>query len=142
MEYKGSIGCTKCGYNKCQASLAFHHINPEEKEFGISKIGKRFRSISELTKEITDELDKCNVLCSNCHLEEHSHVEFFDIHKDFIYEKASNYKEKQSKLDRNLVKSMFESGLSQSEISRRLNVNTSTISRVIVKLKIYLNQEY
>lgn len=35
VEYKGGK-CEKCGYNKCEGALHFHHINPDEKDFTIS----------------------------------------------------------------------------------------------------------
>ena len=57
--------CQRCGYNKCMRALEFHHKNPLEKDFGISKI---------LTKNIEvlkQEVDKCDLLCSNCHAEVH-----------------------------------------------------------------------
>ncbi len=57
--------CNNCGYNKCNAALCFHHLIPGEKDVGIAKL----RSHS-FTK-IKPELDKCVLLCSNCHAEEH-----------------------------------------------------------------------
>lgn len=62
--YKGGV-CEICGYNKCLAALEFHHINMEEKEFTISKV----RTLS--VDKIKHELDKCMLLCSNCHREIH-----------------------------------------------------------------------
>lgn len=64
VNYKGGQ-CTKCGYNKCIAALEFHHVNPNEKKFSISKRrGFTFENIKS-------ELDKCIILCSNCHKELH-----------------------------------------------------------------------
>jgi len=63
VEYKGGE-CNKCGYNKCIDALEFHHLNPEEKDFGIS--GKSW-SFERLKKEV----DKCLLVCSNCHKEIH-----------------------------------------------------------------------
>lgn len=65
VNYKGGK-CEICGYDKCIAALEFHHINPEEKEFGIGRSGVT-RSLKILKKEI----DKCMLLCSNCHKEIH-----------------------------------------------------------------------
>src|SRR4051794_20027001 len=64
IEYKGGK-CIKCGYVKCIDALTFHHRNPKEKSFNIS--GSHTRKWSELQKE----LDKCDLLCHNCHAEEH-----------------------------------------------------------------------
>lgn len=57
--------CKICGYNKCLAALEFHHRNPKEKERAISSLHKTWNKIKE-------ELDKCDLLCSNCHREVHS----------------------------------------------------------------------
>lgn len=66
IEYKGGE-CQICGYNKCIDALEFHHINPEEKEFGISAKG-----YTRSWEKVRDELDKCILVCSNCHREIHS----------------------------------------------------------------------
>lgn len=64
VQYKGGK-CIKCGYNKCNGSLTFHHINPHEKEFSIANC-----SLTSFDK-IKNELDKCILLCYNCHMEIH-----------------------------------------------------------------------
>jgi hypothetical protein len=65
VQYKGGK-CQKCGYNKCITALEFHHRNPEEKDFSISwAIGNM--SFSELLLEV----EKCDLVCSNCHKEIH-----------------------------------------------------------------------
>ncbi len=64
--YKGGK-CQKCGYNECQAALDFHHRNPEEKDFAIC----RRYGCRKLSESIKKELDKCDLLCANCHREEH-----------------------------------------------------------------------
>lgn len=66
VEYKGGK-CQKCGYNKCQGALDFHHRDPKEKDFSIcKKYGCR-----KITDRIRRELDKCDLLCANCHREQH-----------------------------------------------------------------------
>lgn len=57
--------CKKCGYNRCIRSLQFHHRDPSQKDFTISK-HKCLNWID--TKK---ELDKCDLLCANCHGETH-----------------------------------------------------------------------
>ena len=59
--------CSRCGYNKSVQALNFHHIDEEEKEFAIS--GSHTRSWDSIQKE----LDKCILLCANCHQEEHEY---------------------------------------------------------------------
>ena len=66
VKYKGGK-CERCGYNKCIDALEFHHLNPEEKEFGISAKG-----YTRSWEKVKEELDKCIMLCANCHREEHS----------------------------------------------------------------------
>ena len=65
ISYKGGE-CSKCGYKKCADALDFHHIDPETKEFGLSG-----GSIKSWEKQKT-ELDKCILVCANCHREIHS----------------------------------------------------------------------
>lgn len=66
--YKGSK-CQCCGYDKYPGALEFHHINPEEKDFAISAKG-----YTRSWKSVKDELDKCVMVCSNCHKEIHANV--------------------------------------------------------------------
>lgn len=67
VKYKGGK-CEKCDYSKCLRALEFHHEDGT-KEFGISR-GGHTRSWEKLKKE----LDKCVLLCSNCHAEEHDRL--------------------------------------------------------------------
>lgn len=64
--YKGNA-CKKCGYDKYDAAMDFHHLNPEHKDFNISA------KITTLTnfENIKLELDKCVLLCCRCHREVH-----------------------------------------------------------------------
>ena len=64
IEYKGGK-CEKCGYDKYDGALEFHHLDPSKKDFAISK--KKAKYIDSLKPE----LDKCILLCSNCHRELH-----------------------------------------------------------------------
>lgn len=62
VEYKGSQ-CSLCGYSKCIAALQFHHRDPATKLFNISHCHTRS------WESIKAELDKCDILCANCHAE-------------------------------------------------------------------------
>ena len=67
INYKGGK-CIICGYNKSMRSLDFHHLNSKEKEFSISKYkNKKFENL-------IPELDKCVLVCSNCHGEIHDNL--------------------------------------------------------------------
>ena len=63
VDYKGGK-CVLCGYSKCIFSLEFHHPDMTKKEFSISQ--KRIFS-----SRIKHELDKCVLVCVNCHRELH-----------------------------------------------------------------------
>ena len=71
VEYKGGC-CQVCGYNKYQGALEFHHLDPNEKDFGIGQSG-----ITRVWEDVKKELDKCICVCSNCHKE--IHAEFVDV---------------------------------------------------------------
>lgn len=65
--YKGGK-CVKCGYEKCNQALEFHHINPIEKDFSIAG------NYNISWERIKCELDKCILVCSNCHKEIHAGI--------------------------------------------------------------------
>lgn len=72
--------CECCGYNKNMAALDFHHINPEEKSFGLDM--KAFSNHS--WEVISLELNKCKLLCANCHREIHNPLLDFSKLNDYI----------------------------------------------------------
>lgn len=63
--YKGGK-CILCGYSKCSAALHFHHVDGSEKDFSIG--GNHTRAWAK----VQAELDKCILVCANCHAELHS----------------------------------------------------------------------
>lgn len=67
VEYLGG-SCSVCGYNKCQSALEFHHKDPSQKDFGIAGSTKSFAVIK-------NELDKCILVCANCHREIHRDIQ-------------------------------------------------------------------
>ena len=58
--------CAICGYDKLPAALEFHHINPEEKKYGIASEG----TCRDLETDL-QEVQKCILVCANCHREIH-----------------------------------------------------------------------
>lgn len=60
--YKGGK-CQACGYNKYQGALDLHHVNGK-KEFSIGDKG-----YTRSWEKVREELDKCILVCSNCHRE-------------------------------------------------------------------------
>lgn len=65
IDYKGG-GCQVCGYDKYNGALEFHHLDPNEKDFSIGELKK-----TNINEKIKKELDKCILVCANCHREIH-----------------------------------------------------------------------
>lgn len=65
VEYKGGK-CIKCNYNTYVGALEFHHLDSSKKDFGIANKG-----YTKSWEKIKLELDKCILVCSNCHREIH-----------------------------------------------------------------------
>src|ERR1035437_963249 len=59
--------CCMCGYNKCTEALEFHHLDKAEKEEKPSRVILRWSF-----DRAKDELDKCILVCANCHREIHA----------------------------------------------------------------------
>jgi 5-methylcytosine-specific restriction endonuclease McrA len=68
VKYKGGK-CERCKYDKYVGALEFHHLNPEEKDFSMSS----YRGTG-INNKVKEELDKCIMLCVNCHREEHDRI--------------------------------------------------------------------
>jgi hypothetical protein len=64
---KSDLKCSRCGESD-PVCLDFHHKNSNYKEVNVSQASHRGWSI----KKIMEEINKCIVLCSNCHRKEHS----------------------------------------------------------------------
>lgn len=67
IELKGGC-CEKCGYDKNVAAFDFHHKDPKEKSY---QLNMRRLSNSSMLKLMV-EVEKCELLCANCHRELHS----------------------------------------------------------------------
>ena len=59
--------CQRCGYDKYIGALEFHHKDPTQKDMGIAGSGKKWETIKE-------EVEKCMLLCANCHREIHAEI--------------------------------------------------------------------
>lgn len=67
VEYKGGK-CSICGYDKCNTALEFHHVDSDSK---VSILGGYHSRSWDFLKA---ELDKCVLVCSNCHREIHANL--------------------------------------------------------------------
>ncbi len=66
-KYLEDKSCIKCGESN-PVCLDFHHREPSEKVKTISRLKSSGMSIKALIKEI----EKCDVVCANCHRKIHS----------------------------------------------------------------------
>lgn len=65
IEYKGGK-CTDCGLIDDPCVYDFHHLDPSKKEIAFGSSG----GLS--FEKLKPELDKCVLVCSNCHRKRHS----------------------------------------------------------------------
>jgi hypothetical protein len=64
--------CQICGYSKCMRALEFHHLDRRNKEFSIATfIGRKVfnNTVEKVWTAVVEELNKCVLLCANCHRE-------------------------------------------------------------------------
>ena len=67
-ELKAELVCEKCGFDNTLA-LDFHHRDPKEKDMALAD-AKGHWSLHKIRKEI----EKCEVLCANCHRIKHHEI--------------------------------------------------------------------
>lgn len=56
--------CVACGYHRDMRALEFHHLDPANKGFALSRKG-----VTLSIQALRAEARKCVLLCSNCHAE-------------------------------------------------------------------------
>ncbi len=88
IEYKGG-SCQVCGYNRYPGALELHHINKSEKGFGIGDKG-----YTRSWEKVKEELDKCILLCANCHREVGAGIT--QLPKEILVEKQGEFGETHS----------------------------------------------
>ena len=59
--------CMLCGYSRDKTALDFHHLDENKKEFGLSD-----RGLTRSWEKTRLEVEKCVLVCANCHREIHS----------------------------------------------------------------------
>ena len=60
-EFKLKKGCACCGYKEHASALDFDHLDPSKKTMSVS------RMIALNFERLKAEINKCQVLCANCH---------------------------------------------------------------------------
>ncbi len=132
LEYKNICKCSICGYDENISALDFHHM--DDKSFEVSTdINIRLKSLNDLTKTIQDELDKCVVICSNCHRKEHLDLDKLNSFMDEIIRKSKSYVEKKI-IDHEIIKQMIKDGYSQSKIRKELDLSKGTVNYIYHKI--------
>ena len=65
IDWKKEQSCMQCGMNN-YVCLELHHRDPKEKDIDVSDACR-----SWAWKRLAKELQKCDILCANCHRIEH-----------------------------------------------------------------------
>ena len=66
VEFKRTLKCVRCNESH-PATITFHHKDSSEKSFEIGNaIG-----LGVSLKRLIAEIEKCEVICANCHAKEH-----------------------------------------------------------------------
>lgn len=82
--------CEACDEYHNVRSLSFHHLEGNDKEKDISKMIHKYRSCSFTQKAYDDimlEVDKCILLCENCHQQLHE----FEVYNSDVYNNSIKY---------------------------------------------------
>ena len=85
VNYKGGC-CQVCGYDRCTEALEFHHLDPTQKDFGISRKG-----YTRSWGRVKEEVDKCIMLCANRHREVHAGM--LQLPQATVVEKLGEFRE-------------------------------------------------
>jgi hypothetical protein len=72
--FKATLSCVKCGQNHV-ATLDFHHVDSSTKEAAVNELVR-----NRAYKKAMQEVEKCIVLCANCH-RIHHHEEYLAAKK-------------------------------------------------------------
>lgn len=126
---KNVTSCQRCGYKGINdSSLVFHHSEEDKKSFSVNVCSIR-RKIK--WEDVLLEIEKCEVICQNCHIKEHTDIEKFNKLKDLIYKKVNNIKELPKPYDKKEIIKMYDGGMKQIEIVRKLGCCKGTVSMIL-----------
>lgn len=144
INYKGGK-CLSCNYNSYQGALEFHHLDPNEKEFNISQA--RYLNFNSIKKE----LDKCMLLCSNCHKEIHGKLIKYDEKSGTIIRNSeveakiwsptnSVVNSIKNKIDVQSILIRLKNKEKTSDIAKDLNITSSYLTLLLNENNIYIHQ--
>jgi 5-methylcytosine-specific restriction endonuclease McrA len=83
--FKQYAYCTVC-QEQDVCCLDLHHIDPKQKDFTISSVLRTYT-----WERIVDEMEKCTVLCRNCHSKVHKYGEAFVAQKTLNQNLATKF---------------------------------------------------
>lgn len=127
LDIKSTSGCEICGYNGYIGALDFHH--KKDKNFNVTSIKICENSCEDIKNKVINEINKCQVLCANCHMDLHFDKERFEKYKDDILN--WEYKELKEPLDKELVMKLYKEGMRQIDIAKMFDRNKAVICSII-----------
>lgn len=145
--YKGGK-CEICGYDKCIIALDFHHLDPNEKDFNIG--GGAAISFEKCKKEV----DKCILVCSNCHREIH-YEEYLKKQKELEEKEKSIYIDIMNHRDDYNLKHVrdsykylsytdiftdIENNMSRKDIFKKYHISNKTFNKFLKENNITYNK--
>jgi hypothetical protein len=137
LEIKGVFCCERCGYGEDFASLDFHHRNSEKKDFAL---GNAYKFITKFMDKICEEIEKCDVICKNCHAVEHFDKKKFEMFQKEISNKIESFCEKRV-VDCEKIKNLCEEGVSSKRIGIEMSLPKSTVSDCLKRLGLIASKE-
>jgi len=137
LEFIAKKCCSECGYDRCMAAIDFHHT--KDKLFNIGDINT-ILTINDLEEKIVSEINKCVLLCKNCHYIKKSNYDWVKQNMNMLINRANNYKELQFKIDRNEVRNLLLNGKTQTEIAKIFNASKGTICGIVKQIKLEANR--
>jgi hypothetical protein len=129
LEYKRAYKCKFCGYNNID-SLEFHHLKNKLLKISDLIIKGKWGNINDLPSKIKEELDKCEVLCPNCHSNLHTDSKFLKDNEKNILEKSLTLTSTK-KINCEKVIDLHKQGLSRQEISNFLKCSVARIYEIL-----------
>lgn len=136
--YKNTVKCEVCGYHKCNSALTLHHNGG--KEFDPSQIKTRLNTVQDLDDSLIKELNKCSIICENCHRKTHFDEKRYHRFEREITTRVTSYKELQPKINREKITLLLNQGLSYRQVAKQLGCAKSTIAYAVNKNEIRIEK--
>lgn len=131
LDFKNTEICFYCNNKLNVDTFHFHHLR--DKKYLISRriCNLVFKNVNDIPEDLKLEVNNCECVCANCHFNEHFDDVFYEEHYAEIFKKSQTMKEVQSKLDKELVRKMFEDGMKQIDIAKYFNASKGTICGIL-----------